>query len=143
MPQGVYPPNPYGGNPYGQFPPPLTTMPGSVRAAQVVSIIFGALGILLVVVAMALGRYELAGGLIAGFLFAIIIAGFALAFGSAGNGVRTTVIVLASIEALFGLAGIGAQLPPGLLGLIVGVTVIITLSRASAGAWFKRPREVY
>ncbi|MFI6170613.1 hypothetical protein ACIBCN_27780 [Nocardia sp. NPDC051052] len=139
-PQGGYPPNPYGGNAYGQFQPPMTKMPGSVRAAQVVSIIFATLGIVLIVVALGLGRPELAGGLMFGFLFAIIMAGFTLTFGYAENGTRTTVIVLASIEGLVGLGGMGAQQPPGLLGCIVGLTVVITLSRASASAWFKRPR---
>ncbi|WP_246124517.1 hypothetical protein [Nocardia bhagyanarayanae] len=83
---------------------------------------------------------ELAGQLMAGFLLLFVIAGCTLGFGRGGNVLRVTVIVLASIQGLCGLGATAAQLPPGLLGTIVGITIVILLSQKSSGAWFKRPR---
>ncbi|MFE6859834.1 hypothetical protein [Nocardia sp. NPDC057668] len=136
-----YPPNPHGYNPYGPYAPQPATMPASVKAARVVSFLFGGLGLVIVVAVSALGDAYAAGVAVGGFAVPILLAGFAFGFGSGGNGIRVTAIVLAVITMLMGLGGAASQSPPGPLGLIVGLAVLILLCQSSASAWFKRPRD--
>lgn len=135
-----YPPTPYGFDAYGQPQPWPTKMPSNVLAAQVISFLFGGLGILLTLVVGAAVGAEAAGGVTFGFLFAMIMAAFAFACGRGGNSTRVTLIVLGYIEMVIGLGGMASQNPPGLLGFGASLAVVILLSKNSAKAWFNRPR---
>ena len=70
----------------------------------------------------------------------LVAAGFAFRFGSAGNGIRVTCIVLMSVQIVLGLGGLAAGNPGGLLPLLGSIAMVILLSQGTAGAWFKRPR---
>ncbi|MFD7844731.1 hypothetical protein ACFV4K_17560 [Nocardia sp. NPDC059764] len=131
---------PYGYDPYGQFPRFPATMPGSVRAAQVISSIFGGLGLALTVLAGVIAGAGAAGAMCFGYLFSMILALVAIGFRNGGSGTRTTALVLASIEMVIGLGGMGAKQPPGALGLIASLVIVILLAQSGSAAWFKRPR---
>ncbi|MFI6866697.1 hypothetical protein [Nocardia sp. NPDC050406] len=132
--------DPYGYQPYAQPPTHPTTMPGPVRAAQIISWLFGGTGLALAILAAALGKYELCGMLVAGFLPAFFLALFAFAYSVNGNGLRVASIIFASIGILWGLSGMSQQMPPGLLGFAASLAIVILLAQGSAGAWFKRPQ---
>lgn len=126
---------PYG---YYQQPMPLTRMPGSVRAAQVMSFLLGGLGVLLIIVAGMTAGAERAGAITAGFMLPIVLSCFAFGFARGGNGIRITAIVLASLEMVFALGSSISGMPPGMLGFGISMATVITLSQRSARAWFKR-----
>ncbi|WP_369023354.1 hypothetical protein [Nocardia cyriacigeorgica] len=116
------------------------TMPAPVRAAQIISWVFGAVGAALMAVAVSADNWELVGALIGGYLPAVFLVILALGFGVNGNGVRMAAIVAASFGILFGLGGLAQGLPPGLLGLGMCLAIVILLSQRSAADWFKRPQ---
>ncbi|MBF6346032.1 hypothetical protein [Nocardia cyriacigeorgica] len=116
------------------------TMPAPVRAAQIISWVFGAVGAALMAVAVSADNWELVGALIGGYLPAVFLVILALGFGVNGNGVRVAAIVAASFGILFGLGGLAQGLPPGLLGLGMCLAIVILLSQRSAADWFKRPQ---
>lgn len=132
-------PDPHDQYPYAQASPYPTTMPNSVRAAQIISWVFAALGIALAGVAVAVGNYKLGGTLIGGFFPALLLGIFAFGYTVNGNGLRIAVIVFASFGTLMGLSGMVQVQPPGFLGLAASLTIVILLCRRSAGLWFKRP----
>ncbi|MEV6768652.1 hypothetical protein AB0N05_08445 [Nocardia sp. NPDC051030] len=125
--------------PYGQVPSYPTKMPGTARAAQIISWLFGGIGIALSVLAGVLGKPELCGTLIGGFLPAFFLALFAFGYTANGNGLRVAAIVFASIGILWGLSAMTQAKPPGLLGFGASLAIVILLSKRSAGDWFKRP----
>lgn len=121
-----------------QYPYP-TTMPGSARAAQIISWLFAGLGIVLVVIAVANGYYELGGALTAGFLPAFFLALFAFGYTINGNGLRIASTVFACLGIFVGF-GSGAQgIPFGPLGGLLSLIIVILLTRPATAAWFKRP----
>ncbi|WP_157101197.1 hypothetical protein [Nocardia shimofusensis] len=130
-------PGGYYANDWGPTHP--TTMPGPVRAAQIISWVFGGVGLVLSVVAGVIGNIELVGALLAGFLPAFFLALFAFGFTVNGNGLRIASIVFASFGILWGLSGTVQGLPPGLLGFGASLAIVILLSQRRAGEWFKRP----
>lgn len=138
-PPAGLPPDPYGYHAYPQASPYPTTMPKSVRAAQIISWVFAALGIVLIGAAFAVGNYELAGALIAGYVPAFLLGIFAFGYTVNGNGLRIAAIVCASLGILWGLGSLVQLQPPGLLGIAASLTIVILLSQSSAGLWFKRP----
>ncbi|MEV8022879.1 hypothetical protein AB0O76_42600 [Streptomyces sp. NPDC086554] len=124
---------------YG-FAPHPQTMPGVVRAAQIVLWVLGGLGVVAIVAAGALGGAELAGAVTFAYIFFFVSAGFAFQFGTAGNGARVTCIVLMSVEILVALGTVSRGGGGALLALAAAIAVIVLLSQGAAGAWFKRPR---
>ncbi|MBF6289403.1 hypothetical protein [Nocardia cyriacigeorgica] len=116
------------------------TMPAPVRAAQIISWVFGAMGAALMAVAVSVDNWELVGALIGGYLPAVFLVILAFGFGVNGNGVRVAAIVAASFGIVFGLGGLTQGLPPGLLGLGMCLAIVILLSQRSAADWFKRPQ---
>lgn len=116
------------------------TMPAPVRAAQIISWVFGAVGAALMAVAVSVDNWELVGALIGGYLPAVFLVILAFGFGVNGNGVRVAAIVAASFGIVFGLGGLTQGLPPGLLGLGMCLAIVILLSQRSAADWFKRPQ---
>ncbi|GGK39178.1 hypothetical protein [Nocardia camponoti] len=131
-----------GQHPYAAYYGPAvpTSMPGTVRAAQVISLIAGALGIVLIIAIGAVGGGEAAGRAVAGFIPFVVLAGLACAYGSGGPATRGWAIGIGALECLCGLGGAASQQAPGLMGLIVGATVLLLLSQRSAATWFRRPR---
>ncbi|MFD1810665.1 hypothetical protein [Rhodococcus gannanensis] len=134
-PPADLPPDHHEHHPDTQASPYPTTMPTSVRAAQILSWVFAALGIVLTGMAFAVGKNELAGKLIAVYLPALLLGILAFGYTVNGNGLRIAAIVCASFEGLGSLT----QRPPFLVGLAASLTIVILLSRSSAGLWFKRP----
>ncbi|MGH4033944.1 hypothetical protein ACQB60_33995 [Actinomycetota bacterium Odt1-20B] len=128
---------------YGFAPQHPQTMPGVVRAAQIVLWSLAGLGVLGITAAGALGGARLAGAVTAAYIFFFICAGFAFNFGKAGNGARVTCIVLMSVEILVALGTLGRGGGGAVVALGAAIAVIILLSQGAAGAWFKRPRTPY
>ncbi|MGQ4599697.1 hypothetical protein [Nocardia sp. R6R-6] len=137
--QPAYVPSPHDYQPDGGILAHPTRMPRPVRAAQIISWLFGGLGVALAVLAGAMNKPELCGALIGGFLPAFFLALFACGFTVNGNGVRVAAIVFAGVGILWGLSGMSQGRPPGLLGFGASLAIVILLSQRSAGAWFKRP----
>ncbi|UGT44036.1 hypothetical protein LTV02_11905 [Nocardia yamanashiensis] len=128
----AYEPFPHGAG--GDPPAHPTQMPGSVRAARIISWLYGLLGIALPVVAGVTGNYELCGALVGVFLPAYFLAILAFGYTVNGNGLRVASIIFASLGLLLVLSRVG-----GLLNLAPNLAIIILLARSEAGAWFKRP----
>ncbi|MBF6455378.1 hypothetical protein [Nocardia cyriacigeorgica] len=116
------------------------TMPTPVRAAQILSWVFGAVGAGLIAVAVAADNWELVGALIGGYLPAVFLVILAFGFGVNGNGVRVSAIVAACLGMLLGLGAVTQGLPPGLLGVGMCLAIVILLSQRSAADWFQRPQ---
>ncbi|MGW5419631.1 hypothetical protein [Streptomyces sp. NPDC003943] len=160
-PQGVppqqgygYPAAPaYGAPGYGV---PME-MPGGVKAARVMLWIMGGLQVLgaigLVVMSSMIGNIDtssastsdaeafnsLGTGLFIGMgvlvlVFAAISMTLAAKFKSGGNGVRVCTIVYGAFIVLGGLT----SLPTGIVGLVLGILIIVFVSKADGAAWFKR-----
>ncbi|MEV0246530.1 hypothetical protein AB0H76_08090 [Nocardia sp. NPDC050712] len=123
--------------------PQIPRMPGTVRAAQVISFVMAGLGVALTVLQGVVFGAERAGGAAFGFLCAWILAALAVQFGSAGPGTRTAALTLSIVEALIGLGGMAAMQPPGLLGILVGIVTACLVGGPGAAAWFARPRPGY
>ncbi|MFI6687761.1 hypothetical protein [Streptomyces sp. NPDC050485] len=139
--QAPYPQAPCGfgyGHPYGAVVP--QSMPGAVRAAQVVIFSMGGLSVLGSVIMGAVSGAEAAGAAIGANLCGWVLVVFAFLFDSGRGGVRITSIVFASVQILFGLGSIGAHRPAGVLPGLAAVAVVVLLSQGSAGQWFGRPR---
>ncbi|MFE6166098.1 hypothetical protein ACFQ7F_45215 [Streptomyces sp. NPDC056486] len=128
------------GNGYGYGPVAPHTMPGVVRAAQIVVWVLGGLTLIGVIGLAAAGDPETAGAAAGVNLCLMVAGGFAFTFKNAGNGIRVTCIVLMSVQIAFGLGGLASGNPGGILGLLGSVASVILLAQAAAGAWFKRPR---
>ncbi|MGW6059907.1 hypothetical protein [Streptomyces sp. NPDC055189] len=140
-------PNPYGqpqgGAPaygYGYGPVAPQTIPGAVRAAQIVVWVLSGLVLLGTIAIAASGDPQTAGAAFGANVCLLVTCGFAFAFKSAGNGVRVTCIVLMSVQIALGLGGLASGNPGGLVGLLGSIAVVVLLSQGAAGAWFKRPR---
>ncbi|MFF3977412.1 hypothetical protein [Streptomyces sp. NPDC001828] len=134
-----HPQAPYGyGQPYGTGVP--QSMPGGVRAAQVVVFAMCGFSALGSVVMGAAGGAEAAGYMIGANLFGWVLLVFAFLFGGGRGGVRVSAIVFASLQILAGLGAIGGGRPAGALGGLASIAVVVLLSQRSAGQWFGRPR---
>ncbi|WP_460717661.1 hypothetical protein [Nocardia heshunensis] len=120
--------------------PPAARMPSSVRAAQVISLLFGGLSLLATVLLGVFAGADASGTAAGRFIIPMVIGLLALGFGSAGNGLRGTVAMLATLEALVSLGSVATKHPPGFLGLIASIAIVCALTQGSAAEWFKRPR---
>ncbi|GGW85586.1 hypothetical protein GCM10010297_02980 [Streptomyces malachitofuscus] len=147
-PPGPYPQHPRPGvHPYGWAgtPPyydpsrPLV-MPGPVRAAQIVIFVTFGLGVLLTVLVAVAAGAESSGRFFSTYLMTVVLFILAFQYPKAGNGVRVTSIVLASVQILFALSATAQGIPLGILPLGTAIAVIVLLSQGSAGQWFRRPR---
>ncbi|RNG38002.1 hypothetical protein EEJ42_02145 [Streptomyces botrytidirepellens] len=65
----------------------------------------------------------------------------ALRFASAGPWTRTIAIVCASSMILFGLGALGRGIPSGIVELVLGIVLVVLLSQAQVGKWFRRPQN--
>ncbi|MFI5498592.1 hypothetical protein ACIA5E_05945 [Nocardia asteroides] len=125
---------------FAGYPQAPVRMPGSVRAAQVLSFVAAGLGVVLIVATGAVAGAEAAGRATAGSLLFLILGGLAFSFPTGGPGVRTAAIVLGALTTLCGLGSAASGLPPSLLGMLIGGAVVILLAQRAAQAWFHRPR---
>ncbi len=128
------------GAPYAYAPMTPMTMPGSVRAAQVVIWAMAGLTMLIVLVWGFASSAEDAGR-----LFATNTMGWALFFMAfnyhrSGSGARTASVVLAILQIVFSLGGLANGTGGGGLPLLGAISVAVLLNQSSARAWFNRPR---
>ncbi|MFG3004736.1 hypothetical protein [Streptomyces calvus] len=141
QPQPPYPspyasPSPY--PPQFQAQPPA--MPGPVRAAQIVIFATTGLAVLLTVLVAVAAGAEASGRFFATYLMSAVLCVLAFRYPTAGNGVRVTSLVLASVQILFALGATARGVPLGILPLGSAVAVVVLLSQGSAGQWFRRHR---
>lgn len=157
-PYGTYgpPPGPYGTppapqpgahHPHGRTgappyyaPPPPLTMPGSVRAAQIVIFATFGLGVLLTVLVGVTVGAESAGRFFSTYLMTVALFVLAFRYPTAGNGVRVASLVLASVQILLALSATAQGVLLGIVPLGTAVAVVALLGQGSAGQWFRRPR---
>ncbi|WP_150493406.1 hypothetical protein [Streptomyces kanamyceticus] len=132
--------DPGGAYGYGYGPVPPQQMPGVVRAAQIVLWVLGGLTILGSISAIFIVNPETAGAALGVNVCLLVSAGMAFRYGTVGNGIRVTCIVLMSVQIAFALGGAASGNPAGLLPLLAAIAVVVLLSQGAAGAWFKRPR---
>ncbi|MFD5587851.1 hypothetical protein ACFWII_29130 [Streptomyces sp. NPDC127063] len=126
--------------PYGATPP--YAMPTAVRAAQVVIFVMTGLAVLLTFVVAATVGARPAGEFFGAYLMTIPLFVLAFLYGSAGNGVRVTSVVLASVQIVIALGATANRTPGGILPLAGAIAVVSLLGNGSAGRWFRRPRGV-
>ncbi|QDI69276.1 hypothetical protein CD934_11610 [Streptomyces calvus] len=129
-------PSPY--PPQFQAQPPA--MPGPVRAAQIVIFATTGLAVLLTVLVAVAAGAEASGRFFATYLMSAVLCVLAFRYPTAGNGVRVTSLVLASVQILFALGATARGVPLGILPLGSAVAVVVLLSQGSAGQWFRRHR---
>lgn len=135
-------PTGYPGYPGGPVPPQQPfTMPGVVRAAQIMGFVAGGLVVLWSIVTGALAGAEASGRIVGLSLPVIGVFICALLFGRAGSGAKVTGIVFASLMILFGLGALGQRNAGGALMMGLGVAIVVTLSQKQAGYWFRRPNR--
>ncbi|MCT7354658.1 hypothetical protein N4P33_21215, partial [Streptomyces sp. 15-116A] len=120
---------------------PPQTMPAPVRAAQIVIFATLGLGVLLTVLVAAGAGAQASGRFFSTYLMTFVLFVLAFRYPKAGNGVRITSIVLASVQILFALSATARGIPLGIVPLGSAIAVIVLLSQGSSGAWFKRPRS--
>ncbi|MEU7579306.1 hypothetical protein AB0B50_17080 [Streptomyces sp. NPDC041068] len=123
---------------YGPMAP--QKMPGVVRAAQIVLWVLGGLTFLGTVGLIFISNPETAGAALGVNLCVLVSAGMAFRYGTVGNGIRVTCIVLMSVQIAVALGGAASGNGAGLLPLLGAIAVVVLLSQGAAGAWFKRPR---
>lgn len=116
------------------------TMPGSVRAAQVVILATFGVGLLLTVLVGSFFGAEEAGRVFSPFLMSVALSVAAFLYAKKGNSVRITSLVLASTQILLALSATARGAPLGIVPLGSAITVIILLSGHSARQWFRRQR---
>ncbi|MEV5905858.1 hypothetical protein [Streptomyces sp. NPDC052127] len=139
MAGGLGAPGPYGA-PYAYAPMPPMTMPGSVRAAQVVIWVMAGLTMLIVLVWGFGSSAEAAGRLFATNTMGWALFFMAFTYHRAGSGVRTTSVVLASVQIVFSLGGLANGTGGGGLPLVGAISVAVLLNQGGARNWFNRPR---
>ncbi|MEU7635086.1 MULTISPECIES: hypothetical protein [unclassified Streptomyces] len=155
---------PYGAYPGGPMPgmqaPYPTVMPGSVKAARAMLFVLSGLNLIgLVLAVVGLGGVSKAshdaasspysdmsafavgkGLLIVAIVIIVVFTGAAITlaaqFGNGGKGVRVGTIV-------FGVGNILVSLgsfPLGLVHTVLGILVLVFVSKDEGNAWFSRPR---
>uniref|UniRef100_A0AAU2UX09 Uncharacterized protein n=1 Tax=Streptomyces sp. NBC_00003 TaxID=2903608 RepID=A0AAU2UX09_9ACTN len=116
-------------------------MPASVRAAQIT--IWVMMGLcLLMSIALSIADTPRVGG--ANFsqnLMGCVLFVLAFRYGTAGKGVRTASIILASVQIMMALGGTARGIPGGVFALVGAIVVVVLLSQRTAGEWFRRPRS--
>ncbi|MEV0111632.1 hypothetical protein AB0H77_00050 [Streptomyces sp. NPDC050844] len=125
---------------YGYGPVAPQKMPGVVRAAQIVLWVLGGLLVLGSIGLIFTVNPETAGAALGVNVCLLVSAGMAFRYGTVGNGIRVTCIVLMSVQIAMALGGAANGNPAGLLPLLGAIAVVVLLSQGVAGAWFKRPR---
>lgn len=139
QPPGAHQPHlPYSPQAVAGYPSQPTTMPGTVRAAQVLYFVMAGL----VALGMVLADDAEKAGAIAGASFPVIF-GFvcALRFGKSGPVNRRTAIVFASLMIAVGFGAMGQRQPAGLVELVFGIVIVVLLAQRQSAEWFRRIRS--
>ncbi|MEC3951445.1 hypothetical protein VMT65_00220 [Nocardia sp. CDC153] len=114
-------------------------MPRAVRAAQVLALGLAGLGVMCVASSgWLLGtRAAIQTGIpfVAAFLLGLV----ALTFNSEGQSVRIAAILVAAMNMVWTVPSITEWQPPGPLGPLVSLAVIVLLFRKEARDWFEPP----
>ncbi|MFI9774894.1 hypothetical protein ACIHCV_09290 [Streptomyces sp. NPDC051956] len=132
-------PGPYGENPQFAPAPPLS-MPYSLRAARTTTYVMVGLALLASVAVGVTEGARGAGAAFGGNILGVALLVLACFYGRAGRGLRVTSIVIASLQILLGLSGTMRGNIGGPIALVGAIVMVVLLSQASAGAWFRRPR---
>ncbi|TJZ53009.1 hypothetical protein FCH28_17780 [Streptomyces piniterrae] len=160
------PPSPYGAYPGGGMMPGApapypTVMPGGVKAARVMLFVLAGLNLIgLIFAVMGLGSVSKAsknaseyttsdamtamnvgkGLLIAVIVVIVLFIGAAIMlgaqFGNGGSGVRVGTIIFGVANTLVSLL----SFPFGLVHTVLGILIIVFVSKDDGTAWFNRPR---
>ncbi|RVU19588.1 hypothetical protein EOT10_29330 [Streptomyces antnestii] len=132
-------PGSYGTHPQYAPAPPLS-MPSSVRAARTTTYVTVGLALLAAVAVGVTEGPRGAGAAFGGNVFGVALLVLACFYGKAGRWLRVTSLVLASVQIPLGLSGTLRGNIGGLVALVGAVVMVVLLSQASAGEWFRRPR---
>ncbi|APA94314.1 hypothetical protein KP696_17105 [Nocardia seriolae] len=112
-------------------------MPRVVRAAQVLALGLAGLGIACVASSGWLLGARAAIPTVVPFVPAFVLGLIALTFNSEGQGVRIGAILVAVMNMLWTVPSITEGRPPGPLGPLVSLAVIVLLFRKEARDWFE------
>ncbi|MBT2506961.1 hypothetical protein J7I98_13885 [Streptomyces sp. ISL-98] len=115
-------------------------MPTSVRAARVAIFVMMGLCLLVSVLVGVVVSPRAAGAAFGQNLMGCVLFILAFRYSKATNGVRVTSIVLASVQIVLALGGTARGVQGGIFGLVGAITIVVLLSRRTAGEWFNRPR---
>ena len=116
-------------------------MPTAVRAAQIAIRAMTGLTVLTsILVGLADGPRS-SGASAGQNLLGYVLFVLAFRYGKAGNGVRITSIVLASVQILLALSGTVRGIVGGVFALVGAIVVVVLLSQGVTGQWFRRPRS--
>lgn len=111
-------------------------MPIAVRAAQVVALAMAVIGLACVASAGWLFGARLAVLTAVFFVPSWLLGLVALAFGAVGSSIRVTAVLLAALDMLWTVPAIATGHPPGWLGPISAIVIVLLLFRRSARDWF-------
>ncbi|MBF6333833.1 hypothetical protein [Nocardia transvalensis] len=112
-------------------------MPAAVRAAQLIAIGIAVVGVVCAATAWWLLGAHLALIVSIAFVPSWLLGLLALGFGAVGDKIRIGAILLAGLNMLWTVPSIAEGRPPGWLGPIASVVVIVLLFRRSARVWFE------
>ncbi|UGT39333.1 hypothetical protein LTV02_25060 [Nocardia yamanashiensis] len=112
-------------------------MPRTVRAAQLVAVGLALVGVVCTASSGWLLGTEAAIWTAVPFVPAWLLGLVALTFNSVGQSIRIGAILLAAMNMLWTVPSITDGHPPGPLGPIVSLIVIVLLFRAEARDWFE------
>ncbi|WP_147471640.1 hypothetical protein [Nocardia stercoris] len=115
----------------------LFTMPMSVRAAQLIAVAMAIIGVFCTAAAGWLFGSHSALLTAGGFVPAWLLGCLALVFGGIGEMVRMAGVWLAMIQLVWTVPSIMAGRPPGWLGPVGALALIVLLTRRSARVWFE------
>ncbi|WP_157121057.1 hypothetical protein [Nocardia miyunensis] len=111
-------------------------MPGTVRVARALAWGMAIVGLVCVASAGWLFGARSAGITAVFFVPSWLLGLLALAFGAVGDGIRVTAVLLAALNMLWTVPSIPTGRPPGWLGPVSAIVLIVLLFRRSARAWF-------
>lgn len=114
-------------------------MPRVVRAAQILALGMAGLGIVCVASQGWLFGASAAIPTAVPFIPAFLLGLVALTFNSEGQGVRIGAILVAAMNMFWTVPSITEGRPPGPLGPLVSLAMIVLLFRKEARDWFEPP----
>lgn len=112
-------------------------MPRVVRAAQVIAVLLAVIGVVCTATSGWLLGTPAAIDTAVPFIPAWLLGLVALTFNSIGQSVRIGGILLAALNMLWTVPSITEGRPPGPLGPLVSLAVIVLLFRREARDWFE------
>ena len=117
-------------------PMPAPRMPIAVRAAQVVALAMAAVGLVCMASAGWLFGARSAALTALFFVPSWLLGLVALGFGAVGSSIRITAVLLAALDMLWTVPSIPVGHPPGWLGPVSAIVIVLLLFRRSSRDWF-------